>query len=199
VCPLRSPNTCTLRWGRHSSPAMDHSQVTSKPEYRLAAWWRLTAPSRLKRTPRRASCPEPRWSCNGWSGPSIRERRPEPAGLAYPASGSGGSGLHPAPRPDGPRHWQRRRTDLPGALWQLRLLEAHAAAFTHRSGREQLDDVYRLDPLRPRFQIAEDVPHPLLRGIDIDGLLKAQWGTVTSKVAHSTPVMGSVSALEDCP
>jgi hypothetical protein len=67
--------------------------------------WRLTAPSRLKRTRLRASCPEPRRSCSGWSGPCRTERRLGPAGLAYPASGSGGSGLPPAPRHDGPRHW----------------------------------------------------------------------------------------------
>ena len=62
--------------------------------------------------------------------------------------------------------------DLPRALWQLRLLETHAAAFTHRSGCEQLDDVDRLDTLRPRFEIAEHLPHALLAGVDVDGLLK---------------------------
>jgi len=67
--------------------------------------WRLTAPSRLKRPRLRASCPEPRRSYSGWSGPCRTERRLGPAGLAYPASGSGGSGLPPAPRHDGPRHW----------------------------------------------------------------------------------------------
>ena len=66
---------------------------------------RLTVPSRLKRTRLRASCPEPRGSCSGWSGPCRTQRRLGPAGLAYLASGSGGSGLPPAPRHDGPRHW----------------------------------------------------------------------------------------------
>jgi hypothetical protein len=42
------------------------------------------------------------------------------------------------------------------------LLETHAAAFTHRSGCEQLDDVDRLDTLRPRFEVAEHLPHALL-------------------------------------
>ena len=63
------------------------------------------APSRIKRTRRRASRPEPRWSCSGWSGPCRTERRPGPAGLAYPVSGSAGSGLPPAPRHDVPRRW----------------------------------------------------------------------------------------------
>jgi hypothetical protein len=67
--------------------------------------WRLTAPSRLKRTRLRASCPEPPRSCSGWSDPCRTERRLGPAGLAYPASRSGGSGLPPAPRHDGPRRW----------------------------------------------------------------------------------------------
>jgi hypothetical protein len=44
------------------------------------------------------------------------------------------------------------------------VLETHAAAFTHRSGCEQFGDIDRLDTLRPRFEVAEHLPHALLRG-----------------------------------
>ena len=65
--------------------------------------------------------------------------------------------------------------DVPGALAELRLLEAHAAALGHRFGRQQLDGVDRLDALRPRLEVGEHVPDALLRGVDLDRLLEVHF------------------------
>jgi hypothetical protein len=91
-----------------SSPGWRRSSASAgrDPSPRRLPIPRLWNPlSLLKRTRRRASCPEPQWSCSGWSGPCRTGRRPGPAGRAYPASGSAGTDSPPAPRHDGPRRW----------------------------------------------------------------------------------------------
>src|SRR5690606_37904323 len=81
----------------------------------------------------------------------------------------------------------RRRVpdgDLPDARWQLRLLEAHPGAGAHRRGREQLDKIDGLDSLRPRLEIAEHVPHALLRRVNVDGLRKPHGRSPRRSASH---------------
>jgi hypothetical protein len=57
----------------------------------------------------------------------------------------------------------------------------------------------RLDTLRPRFEVAEHLPHALLPGVDVDRLLKLHGGPVTSKVAQPSLVIGQLIGVTSSP